>query len=165
MTRTTDLGEGYRGVDGRIGYLLRQATTAFHTAMEHGLRAGGLNSPQYGALFVLSLEPGLSAADLARAMGVTPQAVNLLVAGMESRGFVRREAHPTHGRILEIFPTPAGTRAFEAAQPFITELEEQLAGELGPRQLSLVKRWLVDAARAMRDATGPGIPGASRASR
>jgi DNA-binding MarR family transcriptional regulator len=165
MPRTTDLGEGYRGVEGPIGYLLRQATAAFHTAMEHGLRTWGLNSPQYGALFVLSLEPGLSAADLARAMGVTPQAVNLLVAGMERRGFICREAHPTHGRILEIFPTPAGVRAFEAAQPFITELEEQLVGELGPRHLDLIKQWLVDAARVMRDATSSGIPEARRVSR
>jgi DNA-binding MarR family transcriptional regulator len=39
-------------------------------------------------LFVLAAEPGLSAADVARAMGTTPQAANVLVAGMERDGLV-----------------------------------------------------------------------------
>lgn len=38
-------------------------------------------------------------------MGTTSQAANLLVAAMERDGLVRREPHPTHGRILEIYPT------------------------------------------------------------
>ncbi len=70
----------------------------------------GLTSPQFGALCVLSLEPGL--------WGTTAQAANLLVAAMERDGLVRRRSHPTHGRILEIFPTDEGVRRFGQAQPF-----------------------------------------------
>ena len=110
MPRATQLGEGYRGPSGRTGYLLRQLIHAFHTTQEQGLRPYGLNSPQFGALFVLDHEPGLSSADLARAMGVTPQAANLLVAGMEREGLVRREPHPTHKRVLETYPTDEGLR-------------------------------------------------------
>ena len=148
--RATQLGEGYRGPQGRIGYLLRQTIHAFHTAMERGLRPYDLNSPQYGALYVLSQEPGLSAADLARAMGTTAQAANLLVAAMERDGLVRRRPHPTHGRILELYPTDEGVRRFQKAQPFMDGLEGQITGELGPDEVALVKRWLVEAARAVR---------------
>jgi DNA-binding MarR family transcriptional regulator len=147
MPRATQLGEGYRGPSGPTGYLLRQLIHAFHTTQEQGLRPYGLNSPQFGALFVLHHEPGLSSADLARAMGVTPQAANLLVVAMEREGLVRREPHPTHKRVLETYPTNEGLRRMHAAQAFIGDLEERLMADLSPAQRELIHRWLVSAAR------------------
>ena len=151
--RPTQLGEGYRGADGPIGYLLRQTIHSFNTAMETGLQRYGLSSAQFGALFVLAEEPGLSAADVARAMGTTPQAANLLIAGMEREGLVRRTPHPTHGRILEIYPTDEGIRRFRASRPFIRRLEEQMSADLTKAEVGIVKRWLVDAARAAAAST------------
>lgn len=141
------MGEGYRGTTGPTGYLLRQLIHAFHTTQEQGLRPYGLNSPQFGALFVLDHEPGLSSADLARAMGVSPQAANLLVAGMERDGLVRREPHPTHKRILETYPTDEGLRRLRAAQPFIGDLEQRLMAGLSQAERGLIHRWLVTAAQ------------------
>ena len=149
MARPVQLGEDYRGEEGRVGYLLRQTVHAFHAAMEGGLRQYDLTSAQYGALYVLLLEPGLSAADVARAMGTTAQAASLLVSGMERDGLVRREPHPTHGRVLELYATEEGTRRFYAAQPFITLLEERMCEGLTTAQLPIVKRWLVDSARRL----------------
>src|SRR3954469_22855951 len=151
MARAIQLGEDYRGEDGPIGYLLRQTIHAFNTAMETGLREFGLTSPQFGALFVLEAEPGLSAADVARAMGTTPQAANVLVAGMEEDGLVYREPHPTHGRILEIYPADEGRRRFRTARPFIRRLETHMCEGFSATQLAIVKRWLVNAARGLRD--------------
>ena len=54
MARPIQLGEGYRGEEGPVGYLLRQTIHAFNTAMENGLRRHRLTSPQFGALFVTS---------------------------------------------------------------------------------------------------------------
>ena len=149
MARPTQLGEDYRGEEGPIGYLLRQTIHAFDTAMESGLRNHGLTSPQFGVLFVLAAEPGLSAADLARAMGTTPQNANALVAGMTQSGLVERTPHPTHGRILEIYPTDEGLRRFKAALPFIRRLEASMSKSLDKTELAIVKRWLVDSARAL----------------
>ena len=149
MARPTQLGEGYRGEEGPVGYLLRQTVHAFNTAMENGLRQYGLTSPQFGALFVIAAEPGLSAAEVARAMGTTPQAANVLVAGMESEQLVRREPHPTHGRILEIYPTKEGLRRFHAALPFIRRLEAQMCEGFNATQTATIKRWLVDSARRL----------------
>jgi DNA-binding MarR family transcriptional regulator len=149
MARPTQLGEDYRGEDGPVGYLLRQTIHAFNSAMESGLRDYGLNSPQYGALFVLEAEPGLSAADVARAMGTTPQAANLLIARMEAEGLVERQPHPTHGRILEVYATDEGLRRFKQAKPFIRRLEATMCQDLSPAELQTVKRWLVQAAAAV----------------
>ena len=164
MARPVQLGEGYRGEDGPIGYLLRQTIHAFNTAMENGLREHGLTSPQFGALFVLEAEPGLSAADVARAMGTTPQAANVLVAGMEEDGLVYREPHPTHGRILEIYPTAEGRRRFTAARPFIRRLEAQMCEGYSTTQVATVKRWLVDSARALSPTRAPATPPGRRPS-
>jgi len=149
MARPIQLGEGYRGVDGPIGYLLRQTIHAFNTAMDDGLREHGLTSPQFGALFVLEAEPGLSGADVARAMGTSPQAANLLVAGMEQQALVFREPHPTHGRILEIYPTDEGLRRFKAARPFIRGLETEMCDGFDAAQVATVKQWLVESARVL----------------
>jgi DNA-binding MarR family transcriptional regulator len=149
MTDVTPLGESYRGPSGRLGFLLVQAHRAFRNAMDAALRPSGLTGAQFGALSVLVREPGLSAADLARVVPATPQAINLLVTALERDGLVERRPHPTHGRILEIHPTEAGTRKVEATYPVVIELEDRIAAGLSERQLATIKRWLVDAALAM----------------
>jgi DNA-binding MarR family transcriptional regulator len=150
----TELGEGFRGVEGRLGFLLVQAQQSFASAMELVLReAGGLTRSQFGALSVIVREPGLSAADLARALLVTPQAVNLVVGGLERAGLVERRPHATHGRILELFPTDEGARQVRATYPLVTALEDRIAAGLSPRQLADVKRWLVRTAISMNEVT------------
>lgn len=160
MARPSQLGKNRRGEDGPIGYLLRHTIHAFNTAMENGLRQHQLTSPQFGALFVLAAEPGLSAADLARAMGTTPQAANVLVAGMLQEGLVERTPHPTHGRILEIYATEEGTRRFKSALPHIRRLEATMCRNFGDDELRTVRRWLVESARRLS-----GNPTATRAKR
>src|SRR5262245_13286263 len=151
MPRGTELGEGFRGSEGRLGYLLVQAHHAFASAMEAALQDSGLTRPQFGTLSVVVAEPGLSAADLARAVMVTPQAVNLLVNGLERDGLVERRPHPTHGRILEIHPTAEGRRRLRAASPIVTALEDHIAEGLSDRQLASIKQWLVSTARRMHE--------------
>lgn len=149
MPDVTPLGEAYRGPSGRLGFLLVQAHRSLRNAMDAALRPSGLTSAQFGTLSVIVREPGLSAADLARVVPVTPQAINLLVSALERDGLVERRPHPTHGRILETHPTEAGIRKLEATYPIVIELEDRIAAGLSERQLATIKRWLVDTAIAM----------------
>lgn len=156
MPRPTPLGAGFRGVEGRLGYLLVQASQAFGNAMDVALReAGALSRAQFGTLSVVVREPGLSSADLARAVLVTPQAINQLVNGLEEQGLVERRPHPSHGRVVEIHPTAEGLRRLELSYPVVTELEDRIAAGLGPRKLADLKRWLVDIAVAMKPVSEP----------
>jgi len=68
---------------------------------------------------------------------------------MTERGLVERTPHPTHGRILEIYPTDEGTERFDAALPFIRRLEATMSKSLDKAELIIVKRWLVESARAV----------------
>jgi DNA-binding MarR family transcriptional regulator len=144
------IGEGYRGVDGRSGYLLKQAWQAFTGAMQEALRAHGLTGAQYAALSVLARDPGLSGAELARACNTTPQAMNGVVATLERNGLVERRPHPTHGRILEVTLTRAGERRLDAATPAVRELERAIEEDLSARELRAVKRWLVESAQRLQ---------------
>jgi DNA-binding MarR family transcriptional regulator len=151
VARVREIGEEYRGEAGRIGYLLVQAHHAFASAMDAALRPSGLSRAQFGTLSVVVRQPGLSAADLARAVMVTPQAINLLVTALERDGLVERRPHPTHGRILEIHPTKLGVRRLDAAYPAVIELEDRISAKLGQRPLAVIKRWLVDTAQLLTE--------------
>jgi DNA-binding MarR family transcriptional regulator len=151
MASAPEPGERYRGAEGHIGFLLRQAQDAFAGAMERRLVAHGLTRSQFGALSVLVADPGLSAADLARAAMVTPQAINLLVSGLERDGLLRREPHPTHGRVLRLFATAEGARPVREAYPAVIELEQRIVDGLSERERAAIKRWLVAVATTLRD--------------
>src|SRR5262245_55832188 len=138
---TPRIGEGYRGVEGRSGYLLRQAWHAFRTAMEGALREHALNGAQYAAMSVLARDPGLSGADLARACNTTPQAMNGVLGTLEREGLVERTPHPTHGRILRVTLTAEGAKRLNAATPAVRRLEDQIEDGVDPKRMTAIKKW------------------------
>ncbi len=147
------IGQSYRGVEGRTGYLLRQAWRALEGAMETALRPHGLTPPQYGVLTVLAREPGASGADLARAVHTTPQAMNGVLATLERAALIERHPHPTHGRILQATLTNEGQRRLKAANPPIRALERATERGLSPDELATIKTWLVTTAQRLEPAT------------
>jgi len=147
------IGQRYRGVEGRSGFLLRQAWRGFHGAMETALREQGLTAPQYGVLSVLAREPGASGADLARAGNTTPQAMNGVLATLERDGLVERHPHPTHGRILQVNLTSEGERRLEAAHPAVRGLEAALEEGFTDDEIAAAKAWLVAAAQRLEQIT------------
>ena len=147
------IGQSYRGVEGRTGYLLRQAWRALEGAMEIALRPHGLNPPQYAVLTVLAREPGASGADLARAVHTTPQAMNGVLATLEREALIERRPHPTHGRILQATLTSEGQRRLQAANPSIRALERATEQDWSPDEIAAVKAWLVATAQRLERIT------------
>ncbi len=143
------IGEGYRGVEGHSGYLLRQAWQAFRGAMDAALRTDGLTSPRFAVLSVLGRGPGASGADLAKACNTTPQATNEILATLEREGLVERRPHPTHGRILQAHLTPEGRTRLDAAQPAVRRLERAIERDFTPVEIETVKAWLVASAQLL----------------
>ena len=152
------IGEGYRGVEGHSGYLLRQAWYAFRNALDARLRAEGLSGAQYAALSVLARDPGMSGADLARVCNTTPQAMNGVVTTLEREGLVARRAHPSHGRILQAFLTEEGRRRLDRATPAVRAVERTIEADMSRDEVATVKRWLVGAARRLDHGGAEGPP-------
>src|SRR5579884_698603 len=88
-------------------YVIGRVNQGIRRRMRTSLAQWNLSVQEFTALSVLSSRPKLSNAQLARRALVTPQAMIEILSKLESRGLVRREVDPAHGRILRAELTPA----------------------------------------------------------
>ena len=93
-----------------ILWLLKQAWYFSLTTINDAVSEHGVSTAQIGVLRQLSTEPGLSGAELARRMLISPQGVQLALTALERRGLVERKQDPQHGRILQAFLTDQGRK-------------------------------------------------------
>ena len=114
----------------RLGYELKRAQQALRRTMDGVLGDLGLTAPQYAALAVLEAAPGGSSAELARRSFVTPQTMHAIVAGLEARGLLAREARPGHGRVLAAELTGEGLALVARAHDAVRTVEERMASVL-----------------------------------
>lgn len=89
-------------------WLLKQAFYFSLTAVNDAVKEHGVSIAQIGVLRQLANQPGLSAAELARRLLISPQGVQLALNALEKRGLVQRKQDPQHGRILQVFLTDEG---------------------------------------------------------
>lgn len=141
-------GEGKRGEDGYIGYLLRQAAGAHRLRLERALADLGVTQPQFAVLTMLAAYPGLSNADVARLALLTPQTVSVIVANLERAGSLVRKPHAVHGRIQHLDLSDSGTALLKTCRERVHALEKELARDLSGEEERTVRRWLVAVATA-----------------
>ncbi|MCA6113701.1 MarR family transcriptional regulator [Bradyrhizobium sp. WSM 1738] len=135
-------GEGKRGEQGYLAYLLRQAQGATRLAMERSLADLGVTTPQFVVLTMLRAYPGLSGADLARVAMLTPQTVGVIIRNLERAGAIRKTPHPVHGRVLQWTVTPRGAALLEKCRRHAQAIERRLAAGLSDNAQRLIRRWL-----------------------
>jgi DNA-binding MarR family transcriptional regulator len=136
-------GEGKRGEQGYLGYLLRQASVALRTRMERGLSEEDVTPPQFAVLTMVGAYPGLSNADLARLSLLTPQTVSVIVSNLKRSGRLASRPHAVHGRIQQLEITKAGRDLLARCRPHIRRIEKRLAAGLSANDEQVIRRWLV----------------------
>jgi DNA-binding MarR family transcriptional regulator len=144
-------GEGKRGQDGHIGYLLRQAQVAHRQRMERALSTVGLTPPQFAVLTMLVAYPGASGADIARLSLLTPQTVSVIVGNLERMGALARTHHATHGRILQMEVTGDGRQLLARCRECVAAVERELLKGLSPAHEAILRKWLVHVATLSQD--------------
>jgi len=145
-------GEGKRGEEGYLGYLLRQAAGAYRLRVDRALDEFGVTQPQFATLTMLSAYPGISNADLARLAVLTPQTVSVIVGNLERAGSLVRKPHAVHGRIQHLDLSDSGRALLKKCRERVQKLDRELTAGLSAREARAVRRWLV--AVAMADAAG-----------
>ncbi|WIW49713.1 MarR family transcriptional regulator [Bradyrhizobium sp. 62B] len=143
-------GEGKRGEQGYLGYLLRQAHAAVRLKMERTLADLGVTSPQFAVLTMLNAYPGLSGADVARLTFLTPQTVGVIIRNLERDGAIVMTPHPVHGRIQQWTLTPRGATLLKACRERVIELEKRLARGLDIKTETAIRRWLTGIATELQ---------------
>lgn len=140
------VGEGKRGEQGHIGYLLRQAGATHRLRMERALADLAVTLPQFSVLTMLMAYPGASGADLARLSLLTPQTMSVIVSNLERNGAVSRRPHAVHGRIQHIEVSAAGRRLLAKCQARVKTVEEDLLAGISRDDEQMIRRWLVKVA-------------------
>ena len=98
--------------------------------------------PEYLCMRVLSKYPGQSNADLARAQNVSPQAMNMVLRGLEDRGLVTRPASVSSGRSLPAQLTREGEELLKRTDAGVRAAERRLMADLTDEERYEFKRLL-----------------------
>lgn len=112
-------------------WALRRAFVAVEAAKEARLRRLGVLAAHYGVLMNLGVSPGITSAELARRLAVTPQNIASLVARLEDRGWVERREHQLHAHVRELHLTEEGRRILDSADAEVSALEAEIRELLG----------------------------------
>lgn len=125
------------GADGHetsLLYVIGRVNQGVKREMRRRLAQWGLSVQEFTTLSVLASRPGLSNAQLARRSLITPQSMIELLTKLEDRGLVRRELHPSHGRILRAELTDAGGRLIAEAEPAVAGIEDEMLRRIPSQQ-------------------------------
>jgi DNA-binding MarR family transcriptional regulator len=126
----------------RLGMLLKRAEQAMVRSKGAALKSVGLSPSQFVALFELDQQPGITAATLARACLVTPQAMMILLKTMEQQGLITRSSHRRHPNVLELHITEVGREALHAARERVDPIEQRVFGAFSAKETAAFRALL-----------------------
>ncbi|GID29973.1 MarR family winged helix-turn-helix transcriptional regulator [Paractinoplanes brasiliensis] len=129
-------------LDTSVGYLLKMAASALHTAMEAVLRPLGMTITHYSCLELLSQRPGLSNSELARGTFVTRQSMNVLLQALERDGLVARPERAPSGRVLPTTLTAKGRRQLATASGAVRAVEDTMLAGMSAAEQDQMRRLL-----------------------
>ncbi|CAJ1510967.1 MarR family winged helix-turn-helix transcriptional regulator [[Mycobacterium] burgundiense] len=132
-------------------WLLKQAFYFSLTSVNDAVKGHGVSTAQIGVLRQLANEPGLSGAELARRLLITPQGVQLALTALEKRGLVERKQDPQHGRIRQVFLTDEGRAVAGAVVSDAIAAHDKVFGVLTPAEQQQLRALL---ARIVEQGTG-----------
>ena len=135
-------GEGKRGEEGYLGYLLRQAAAAYRLRLDRALADLGVTPPQFAVMTMLKAYSGQSNADVARVALLTPQTTSVIIANLERAGLIQRHPHDVHGRILQVELTSLGHKLLRTCSSRVLAIEEELLQGFIADEAKTVRRWL-----------------------
>lgn len=126
----------------RLGMLVKRAEQAMLRTKSTALKLVGLTPAQFVALVELEQQPGITAASLARACLVTPQAMMILLKSMDQQGLITRSAHPRHPNVLELHMTDVGREALREAHEQVDPIEQKVFGAFSAKDLAAFREFL-----------------------
>jgi len=129
-----------------IGALLRLPHEAVVARLMEALRREGLElSLTELSVFLFPGPEGRSPSDLARQCGMTRQAMNYVLSGLEEEGHLqRRDADASNGRVVRT--TVRGRRVIRVLRAEVAQVEQEWAGYLGRVRYRQLRDSLTDLA-------------------
>ena len=133
-----------------LGLLIKRAQQSLRVALDAALADAGLTTAQYATIAAVAEEPGLSNADLARRVFVTPQTMHGVVRGLDGAGWVERTRGD--GRTVEIRLTDVGRSALAQGHLAAADVERRMTAGLGSAEVEATRAALLECCRALEAA-------------
>jgi len=114
-------------------------------------RRCGVSGSQLWALSVVVASPGIRVKDLAQAMAVHQSTASNLVEQLSRQAFIRRERDRIDHRIVQLYPTDAGSTVIERAPRPLSGLLPDALARLEPERLAVLNELLAEVLSGMRD--------------
>ncbi|HEY0225131.1 MAG TPA: MarR family transcriptional regulator [Mycobacterium sp.] len=128
--------------DAPLGYLLYRVGAVLRPEVAAVLGPLGLTLPEFVCLRILSMNPGLSSAELSRNSNVTPQAMNTVLRRLEEVGAVARPTSVSSGRALPASLTSQGRTLLKRAETAVRAADGRILAKLTAAQQRDFKRML-----------------------
>src|SRR6185437_2101684 len=132
-----------------IGALLRAPWEAVQSHMLRRLHENGCADfdASYLPVFGYPGPQGARPSELAARLGMSKQALNYLLGGLERAGYVERRPHPDDARAKRIALTPRGVGAGRVIRAAVSEVETAWSELLGPERFAELRTMLEELVR------------------
>ena len=116
LTRRQKLGR-------TTGKLIRQIQHDARMRLDERLKGSDITSAQVRLLDQTRQRPGITGAQLARALSITPQSVQAMLTRAVQQGWMLRGVNPENSRLVAYRVSASGLRLLEQAEILVRELE------------------------------------------
>lgn len=113
-----------------LGFLLYRVVAALRPQVAAELKPLRLGLPEFVCLRILSKNPGLTSAELARGTNVSAQAANQVLLALEERGALTRPASTLAGRAMPAQLTRRGQALLRRAETAVEVAERRILTRL-----------------------------------
>jgi DNA-binding MarR family transcriptional regulator len=141
--------------DKHLTYLMAKVEHLLERRIDKAVGQVGLTLRQFSALAHIARRPSLSSSDLARALLITPQAVNTLVTRLLDAGLIDKAATPPR-QPLVLTLTDAGLDVLRRAEPLATATEAAALECLEPEEVAATSAVLLRLLERLSDSTDAG---------
>jgi DNA-binding MarR family transcriptional regulator len=133
-----------------LSVLLNQAAQETRDLFNHYLESLELTAKEFAVLSLLR-QNTYSQVDLGRALDIDRTTMVALIDSLEQHGFVERQRHPSDRRQYIIVLTTAGTEAFQKAEEYARQSENEFLAPLTDKQKQELRTLLHLLLQARRD--------------
>jgi DNA-binding MarR family transcriptional regulator len=141
-----------------IDFLLASVCHLHRSRAQQLFETLGLYRGQPALLHVLWLEEGLTQAELAARMRLTPATLTRMVQRMEKAGFVRRAPDPADQRVLRVFLTGRGQAVRGEVERVFLQMEAETFAGLDESERSVLRGLLLRLRENLLGVAGGGPP-------
>lgn len=125
-----------------VGFLMRRVLAGFVQEIEAELEPSGLTNAQWMPLYKLSRQNTVTAAELARGMGLDAGATTRLLDRLEAKGLCQRERSEADRRVVNLSLTREGKQAAKLVPEALSRVHNSALADFTPEEWETLKSLL-----------------------